>query len=927
MKKVLKIIYIVYVFGVVSLIAKSGGIEVRPTREELFETEPQNIVTTVFRVSNVGSPRQEFVSQLELPEGWKLITQDFPFELDTNASDIKLISFYVPPTALAGKYEVTYRVRGRKYPSVSDFYTIYVIVLPVKKVSIKLLEKPKYVIGGEKYSLSYLLKNDSNVKVALSLKFESGKEYPIILNTEIDTSYCEMMPGASKIISVTVETNKNISYLLKHGVILKVKSLKDNSIIGSASSWVNVIPQKSVGRSPYYYFPIKTLLRAFYSRRDKIQLGYQINVQGEGTLDEEGKTHLQFHLRGPDAYKKSVLGQYDEYNVSYSNDKFAIRVGDLRYSLSFLTENSRYGRGIEGSFNLRGFTFGAFYQKARWMFAANREFASYISYLIKNQYKIGFNYIRKEMDNSSGNVFSLEGKFKVHNTGVQVETALGQKDGKTRYSHWVNVVGREAKVNYSLRVILASPDFPGYYRDTHYITAGVSLPVWKGLRVKAGFHHNQQNFDLDTTRYSAPLTEQAYLGFRYHFRKGVTCGIYLNRRSSVDRLLRLFDYRENNFRFEISRNLRKLTLFGSFATGKTWNKLIDKTSRMNRYAISGYFVPATWQSYRAYVYYDEDMRYVFGEEHRFTVGLNLKLKIDDRMSFYLNYQNNSSTEEYYENRDLVEARLDYQFLNGRQISLRCRQTLLQRSLDRRETAFLLEYKAPFNIRIRKKENLGILKGRLFNIETNEPVRGVVVSVGGSTVVTDNKGNFVFSSLSSGTYYLRIDRAKIGLSMITIPETPMKITVHAKEKKYIEIGITRGAVIAGRVILYSSLNDSTVGLQKETGHKYYLLGDGKTKVLKNHALPDILVEIRKDGEVQRRITDSEGRFDFEGLRSGRWKLKLYKYNLPEHYRFEKDTFEVKLRPGEKKYILVKVVPKKRRIRFLEKGGTVIQEERK
>ncbi len=156
---------------------------------------------------------------------------------------------------------------------------------------------------------------------------------------------------------------------------------------------------------------------------------------------------------------------------------------------------------------------------------------------------------------------------------------------------------------------------------------------------------------------------------------------------------------------------------------------------------------------------------------------------------------------------------------------------------------------------------------------------------------------------------------------------MKISIQAKEEKYVEIGITRGAVLAGRIVLYSSVKDSTAGLQKEEGQKYYLLGDGKTKVVEHYGLPDILVEIKEDGKVQRRITDSEGRFVFEGLRSGRWTVKLYKYNLPEHYRFEKDTFEIKLRPGEKKEILVKVVPRKRKIRFLEKGGTIIQEEKK
>src|SRR3989304_9600281 len=110
--------------------AKDRGLDIRPVGREVFETTTREIVTTTFRVTNSTSERRLFISEVELPPGWRLITEDFPFELGPYESITKLVSFFVPETTPAGKYRVKYLVRARKYPAIRDFYTIDVIVLP-----------------------------------------------------------------------------------------------------------------------------------------------------------------------------------------------------------------------------------------------------------------------------------------------------------------------------------------------------------------------------------------------------------------------------------------------------------------------------------------------------------------------------------------------------------------------------------------------------------------------------------------------------------------------------------------------------------------------------------------------------------------------------------------------------------------------------
>ncbi len=104
------------------------GVEVRPVDDELIVVFPDQIVTTEFSVTNKTSKRQEFESEVRLPKHWKLISIDFPFELESYNSTIKVVSFIVWCNADTGRYKVTYRVQGREYPSLSDETSIYVIV-------------------------------------------------------------------------------------------------------------------------------------------------------------------------------------------------------------------------------------------------------------------------------------------------------------------------------------------------------------------------------------------------------------------------------------------------------------------------------------------------------------------------------------------------------------------------------------------------------------------------------------------------------------------------------------------------------------------------------------------------------------------------------------------------------------------------------
>jgi len=103
-------------------------VELRQLDEDLINAFPKEVVSTKISVRNKTTLRHQFESEVTLPKKWKIISVDFPFELSPNQSTIKIISFLVPDSTEGGRYEIKYKVNGRKFPSVSDELKIYVVV-------------------------------------------------------------------------------------------------------------------------------------------------------------------------------------------------------------------------------------------------------------------------------------------------------------------------------------------------------------------------------------------------------------------------------------------------------------------------------------------------------------------------------------------------------------------------------------------------------------------------------------------------------------------------------------------------------------------------------------------------------------------------------------------------------------------------------
>jgi len=886
-------------------------VEVRPAGEDYLEADPRSTVTTLVRVRNLWDRDLELVTEVIMPEGWKLITQEAPYTLNSQESDLRLLSLYIPQNVPAGDYQVVYRVRGREYPSISDQTPIRVHVLRHSQLVLGLISSPKYAIAGEPCELIYYVSNQSNEPETVDFKAESS----LPLNCTVDPSRLRMEPGETQQVTVHVNSDQNLAKTTGHRIHFHAVSESEES--ESHVTVLKILPVNQREEDRYRRFPVKMSLAWGMQSQDQARSGFQGNLAGQGALDDAGRNHLQFGLRGPDAFEKSMYFEHDAYFVSYNSKWGGLHIGDRNFTLSPLLEQYRFGRGVEGSIHTGRFQLGGYAHRTRWMAPRETQLAAFTSFRYMKDNTITVRYLEKEGREREGRMLDVETVLSPwSHTVVEAEYSRPMKNMGEDEACRFTLSTRHSLFSYHMQFIRAGRDFPGYYHDTRYITNNLSLYFSKRMQLNAAYRQEKQNFDVDTTRYSAPYTEYAQAGIRYSLTARTSLTANWIYQSREDRLPEPnFHYRENSVRLGLGRamNLFSVNLLGEY--GRTQNRITDRSASMAKITGSLQYRPAPGQSYRAYAYYTANNRYSRKRENSLIFGFNMNVQLASALRFYFNFQNNYSREEYYRNRNLLETRLNYTLPFGHEVSLRARHTLIRHTLDRSETSVLAEYTVPLGIRTGTKKSMGFVCGYVIDAESGKPMDRIVVHMNGSSAATNAQGYFVFPALEPRSYYLRIDPTRVGFNRVTVQKTPMEIHVQGGSRQTVELAVTRSASLSGRVAIFPAETKSVIP-KMDAGH----ITTGSVDTVQG--IPNVIVELRREDEFIRWVTDREGKFNFDELRPGTWHLRIFGA-LPENYRLENDIIEVELKPGERKTVSVRVVEQIRRIRMFREGGMLTE----
>lgn len=923
------------------------GIQITAARDFIREVTPGKTLTGSFLVTNTGSRTETLIDELQVPPGWKKIIPQTPAPFTLNAGEQKarIIAFSISPNAPAGSYRVTYAAHSTRDPGVFGSRSLVVGVKPVHKIEIDVAEKPEFVVAGNPFTVRFRVMNRGNSASSIKMDIRGNMKYPVVP----EQTALDLAAGQSELVTVTVTTDNELkrkeTYVLTISAV--TKNVQGDAGTVTKNAVIFILPGTPEPVDLYHRVPAKLSMTG--SARDGEHAG-QIELAGGGDIDEQGNKRIEFLFRNPDLQDKNIFGLRDEYRLNYYTDNLDILTGDQGYSLSPLTEQSRYGRGGEVNFRSPTTGAGVFYLETQDQSPQVTEGGGHLFYKPTDLLGFKANFLHKETNLSadtpeSTRLYSIQTSTAWdRHLALDLEYGVSDNSGVTQTtgnSYNIDLRGELKKARFAIEKTYADPHFFGYFHDSDYTTGALFFPIYRQLMGNISYRSYQNNLDLNPLLGSATDEESFRGGINLPLPTGTHLSLAYEDFQKKDRMtgFNQFNFQERFFTLGIGQSFKRASLQCYMNKGVMDNNLTgSRNTPVSNYSIYASFYPTAWQAYSLYgrtgqdLYNDNPQRSksagVTGTWRYKQANLNLNYQINEVTTDTYQRTNDpmvnfdGSTTTFSGRTEVLLSSLNYTLQNDHIFSIRGYWINNRNEGGSfQETSFLLSYTIPLGIPVKKKKGIGGIRGTVLDGQ-GKPLQQVVVEVGGLTAVTDNAGNFTFPGFKPGTYYLGVAQGSIGMGRITSEKTPRPIEVRGGETSQVSIRITPSCRVTGRLSLREPDSDGNVRteMKQDPAGKFSLKGqegvaDKDKSALK---LVNILVEISRGEESIRQVTDDKGRFSFYDLRPGIWAVKVAADNLPAYHYVEKESYQVELKGGEEQVIDIQVLPRVRKIQMIDEG---------
>jgi len=865
--------------------------EIYDPSEERIEVNPGNVVTKVLFVSNRSSSEAEVHTVVSLPEGWILLSGKQKLSLEVKQGDMVLVSFFIPEEIPAGSYSVTYSADA------DSTYTFPVTVLPLRKISLEVLKTPDFAIAGETFQLVFQVQNMGNIPLSLFLSAKTEEGF----YADIDTPQFPLNSGALRIVKVYVDTDSNLRKSIRALTRLTAKIGDDSNIRAEGSAVVEVLPRITGEEKKYYTLPSEITLKQTLDHSAEDTYALQAVITGEGPLDEEESRFLKYRFQRSFPDETNLVSERDVFHLDVTGELWNMYLGDRFFTLSELTENSKYGKGAEANYSPGDrFTFGGFTMLSSRVSPIAQESAAYVRFSPENRQKYTLNYLHKDYLEDD-DIISFNGQIYLHEQDLLGFEAAGSSGRNSSEAAVVTLSGSREWMNYRFRGLHAGPDFPGTWKDVNLFTSNFSFPLKDSVSLSALCGASAYNLKNEM-----PSFREFYQS-GFHWRMNRTSRFFITWQHIIheDRLPEPENwYEENRIRMNLLKDMNKVSLFSSIEFGAR-----EDFTASQRLALEGFraglaYNPNENHSLRAESAYGFTELHLEPKESLALTGTWL-YKINQRTSLSLAVKTTNFTESYYTGNDSLSLTFNHEFLNGHKITASGMYTPQRLSEKKTDFRVSLSYSTPFGIPVKRLKNSGKVYGYVFIKETGEPLQDVILRMDSSIAVTDIYGRFVFHSLAPGTYPLYLDISGEPGPLVAEPSLPLTLEVKNDEITNIEIPFTLSSSLTGNVFIYS--RERTYTAKSEEEIDAYSNPEG---------LKDLLITIKRGDEVERAVTDNEGAFAFPRLRPGAWTVSINENQVPPGYFLYNNEFTLQLESGDAGEIVFKVLPERREIQFID-----------
>jgi hypothetical protein len=782
-----------------------------------------------------------------------------------------MVNLVVPKTCLGGSgYSVAYSVVDPTDSSCFVRAEIEIIVLGRPSVEIAVLSSQAYVIAGESHKAVFAVSNRGNVQVEVKARAYTGEGSPAVANI----SSFLLSPGESEKVSVAAETDVRLRQQRKQVLKLQVtyQGPDGNEVAVECATAADVLPLACGDEDVYIKMPLSLTTHVSTGTSG---LSLRTRLAGSGTVDEERQVRVSLAADIPTPGPQSSQGG-GEYRMSLTTDAGTLHVGDRSFSLTPLTQTGLSGRGIEASMSMGRTTLG-FYSANPW--GEQREAAWYVKPGFETSWPIKLSYLERYGGTPNrpegARIWSASTKGSL-GPGSTLELEWATSHGYMGDDHlegtaWRAAMSGEALgVRYFVDLLHADPDYMGAVNDTNALSLQLKKPIGNST-LWAGWALSGQGNSFGPGLFSTLRTRSFSAGFTCTPGKGSSFSAsYRDTRKQEQTPDGMDSAHERVLQLRIAQQVGKVSIAACVEPPAFADLLSSEEEQVARAGISLAYAPSS----------------------RTTLGIHWQAQAETMAQILTDPKVTLSVVVHNEIRPgtWLEANL---------------KSVQRHGLSSGNHVLTLACRTSFGLPVARKTNVGTLTGRVYDSE--DPARGgipnVIIWVSGLNAVTDRNGTFTFPSVPVGPQYLSIDRRSIGAEYVTVQPSPMPVTISGGSTVSVDIGIARGASVTGRIARFGREHDE-------------ILGSDAGPLIEKEGLRGILVELADGTQVLRRLTDPEGEFAFSDLPPGRWVLTVRANALPGHHYIEQECMVLDVLPGERRSLLVRVLPKARSIVMLE-----------
>lgn len=842
-------------------------------------------VTLVFRIVNPAAVARTAMTHVEAPADWQVLFSSERLELPPRASLIDTVTLAPPRGAVAGDYTIRYEARltPSEAPAAA---AVTVRIGERRQLALAWLSTTTYLPASETGTFELLVTNAGNVTETVTLEVKSRLGSPL----QTTWTHGEVPAGDSRRVRVVRPPSRATPQSVRDTLTATAR-MDRMTATTEANLGVDVVPEGRATDSRRSRLPTALAIRAG-SRRDP---GFGSFVGG-GALDQHRSTTVDFGFLSREQSHPLML----ERDRNYLNIKapgWDLAVGDQTWSLSYLTEAGHYGRGAGGRLERRHWSAGAFVDMGRYDVTEGSQTGGFLGVSTGRVASVSVQYLTRFADSLPSNRVAEIGSVRVilkplEHLTADVEAGTGRSATGTGQAGSGQVAFNSRRVSFYGRRVRRGDAYPIRDRTGLIDGAGLSVRPLGRLQFEGTFDGTGQ-LDDPTLPLDAPTRQRLT-------RATVSWGSLA--RVSAGRT----EWTSPGRDWTAQWRRESMTAQMRIPLGPVWLApgVEQGTEATPRYGETPYSLSWLHAGVRMGRHNSVDVRGEYGRGtggdanrtvRRISFGATLQPVAATHLT--LQVQNSASDALWLQGTRWINATLDQRLPWRHRIVATYQRRSGGTVFVGDDEAYRLDYVVPIGIPVRAAADTGKITVRLRDGESGQARARLLVQVDGQSRLTDRSGVVAFTGLKPGAHHITVAPGSVGQGRTVVPPLPIRVSVKGGGRVEVNATIVRTASLAGTIQVFQPASG---GLSPLQGHTPALIPAA--------GVPGALIELVVNDEHRTAVADARGRFAFDGVPPGTWRVHVVRADVPAFFRLEQAEVMSTLAPGDAREIVFRVVPK-------------------